>query len=239
MLGALVGSYLATALLRWPHGISASRGRSRCDSCAAPLAALSLVPILSYLAQHGRCRNCGAAIAPDHLVVELAATLIGGVSAGLFGETPQLAIATALFGWILLLLAALDLRHFWLPDRLTLPLAGLGLLVQTAGTGPSIMSAVIGMAAGYGSLAGVGWAYHRLRGHEGLGGGDPRMFGAIGAWLGWQWLPWVLVIAAGSGLAAVAVLTIFRRDIGRTERLPLGTLMALAAWPLWLADRLV
>jgi leader peptidase (prepilin peptidase)/N-methyltransferase len=239
VLGAIAGSYLATVLLRWPQGIGATKGRSRCDSCAAPLPVQSLVPILSYLCQRGRCRKCGAVIAPDHLLVELAAALVGAVSAGLFGDAPQLAIAAALFGWVLLLLAALDIRHFWLPDRLTLPLAALGLLVQLRGLGPGVAPALIGIVAGYGSLAGVAWAYRRLRGHAGLGGGDPRMFGAIGAWLGWQLLPWVLVIAAALGLAVVLVIAIGRRDIDCTMRLPLGTLMALAAWPLWLADRLV
>ena len=94
------------------------------------------------------------------------------------------------------------------------------------------------MAAGYGSLALVAWAYRRLREQEGLGGGDPKMFGALGAWLGWQPLPWVLVLAAGVGLIAVAMVAARGTTTAGTMRLPLGALMAAPAWGLWLADRI-
>ncbi len=237
VIGATAGSFLATILIRWPQGLAVSQGRSRCDGCAAPLGAASLVPIISFLVRKGRCCNCGAAIPRDHLTIELLAAAIGGISAGLFAAMPLLALATALFGWMLLLLAALDWRHFWLPDLLTLPLGALGLAVSVSGIGPEPMAALIGVASGYAGLTLIGWTYRAMRGRDGLGGGDPKLLGAIGAWLGWQALPWVLTAAAGIGLVLALAASVSGRTPGLATKLPLGALLALAAWPLWVALR--
>lgn len=118
--GAIIGSYLATLAIRWPQEESASTGRSRCDACGAPVGAASLIPAVSWLMQRGRCRACGASIDPIHPAIELAAAMIGVIA--LFVAPPAQAIAGMMFGWALLLLVALDARHFWLPDRVTLPL---------------------------------------------------------------------------------------------------------------------
>lgn len=234
VLGALLGSYGATLLTRWPRGESANFGRSRCDSCAAPLGAASLVPVLSYLAQRGRCRSCGEAIAAGHLRVELGAAAIGGLSGLLLAGAPAAALASAGLGWFLLLLALFDLRHFWLPDRLVLPLAALGLLANALGIGPGLAAAAIGAAAGFLALSAVALAYRALRGHDGLGGGDPKLLGAIGAWIGWQALPWTVFLAAMLGLLAAVVLALRGRRIDGAFRLPLGAAFAAAAWPVWL-----
>lgn len=235
--GAVIGSFLATVLLRWPRGERVSAGRSRCDSCGDLLGPSALVPVLSFVAQRGRCRACGARIPRAHPIIEVGSAVIGATCAALFSRSPELAAAGALFGWMLLLLAALDLTRFWLPDLLTFPLAVMGLIAAVLGLGPDggWRAAVIGFAVGYGALALVGWSYRRLRGREGLGGGDPKLFGAIGAWVGWALLPQVLLAAAGLGLAAVAVLKLAGRNPSATTWLPLGTLLAAAAWPLWLA----
>lgn len=144
-------------------------------------------------------------------------------------------LAGAVFGWMLLAAGAIDAEHFWLPDALTLPLAALGLAASLAGE-PPLADRLIGLAAGFGSLWLIGWSYRRLRGREGLGGGDPRLFGAIGAWLGWQALPVVLVIAGLAGLGAVAIAVLRGRDVTATTQLPLGSLMAVAAFPVWLVS---
>ncbi len=230
--GAIVGSFLATILIRWPMGRSVLAGRSGCDSCGGQLRAVELVPILSFLAARGRCRRCGAAIDPRHLWVELAAASIGAVA--LIAHPGVGGFASALFGWWLLILAALDAEHHWLPDRLTLPLIPAGLLVALGGVGPSIDARLIGAAAGYASLALLAWTYRRLRGRVGLGGGDPKLFAAIGAWLGWTQLPFVLLGAGLLGLAALLLVRLRGGTVAGTDRLPLGTLMALAAWPIWL-----
>ena len=232
LLGAIVGSFLATILIRWPQGESALGGRSRCDSCGAALGPFALVPIVSFLVMRGRCRSCGTPIDGRHLVIELAAALLGMVA---FAAHPlPLGLVTAVVGWWLLLVAALDLEHHWLPDRLTLPLIPLGLAAGWAGFGPPLAERLAGAALGWTALALIAFAYVRLRGREGMGGGDPKLLGAIGAWLGAFQLPFVLLGAGLLGLAAVLSLRLRGETVTATTRLPLGTLMALAAWPLWL-----
>ncbi len=231
-LGALIGSFLAVILLRWPQGKSALRGRSRCDGCGEPLRPWELVPILSHLALRGRCRRCGAAIDPSHLLIELAAAFIG--FAALLAHPGAGGLVTALLGWWLLLIAALDARHHWLPDLLTLPLVPAGLAAAALGLGPSLDQRLIGSAAGFLTLWAIATGYRLLRGREGLGGGDPKLLAGLGAWLGWQQLPFVLLGSGLLGLAALALARSRGATISATDRLPLGTLMALSAWPIWL-----
>lgn len=230
--GLIAGSFLATALIRWPRGEGVARGRSRCDACATPLGARDLVPLLSYAALRGRCRHCGARIDKRHMAVELAAATVGLVA--LAAHPLPLGIVTALLGWWLLLAAMLDLEEQWLPDRLTLPLIPLGLLAAWAGFGPPLAERAAGAAIGWAGLSLIAFLYRHARGREGLGGGDPKLLGALGAWVG----AWVLpVILLGAGLFGLAALLLMRRRgeaVTAATRLPLGTLMILAAWPVWL-----
>ena len=232
LVGASVGSFLAVILIRWPQGRSAARGRSQCDACGRRLTAVELVPVLNWAVTSGRCRSCGAEIDRRHLVAELGAAMIGLTA--IFAHQLPLAAVTALFGWWLFLLAALDVEHQWLPDRLTLPLIPVGLLAAWAGFGADVEARAIGAAAGFASLAAIALAYRHLRGREGLGGGDPKLFAAIGAWLGWEALPFVLLGAGLIGLAVVAAMRLRGRPVAATDRLPLGALLAVTAWPLWL-----
>jgi leader peptidase (prepilin peptidase)/N-methyltransferase len=232
VLGAIAGSFLATILIRWPRGESAMAGRSRCDSCAAPLGTLDLVPILSFAALRGRCRHCRAPIDRRHIAVELTAALVGLVA--IVAHPLPLAAVTALLGWWLLLAAMLDAERQWLPDLLTLPLIPLGLAAAWSGFGPPLAERAAGAAAGWAVLFLIAFAYRRIRNREGMGGGDPKMFAAIGAWVGiWQ-LPFILLGAGLLGLAAVAMMRLRGEPVTSTTRLPLGTLMAIAAWPVWL-----
>jgi leader peptidase (prepilin peptidase)/N-methyltransferase len=232
VLGLVVGSFLATILIRWPAGRGVIGGRSACDSCGATLGPLELVPLVSWLVRRGRCRHCGAAIDPRHVAIELAAALVGIVAA--LAHPVPLALVTAIFGWWLLLIASLDLEQQWLPDRLTLPLLALGLIAAWAGFGPPLAERAAGAAIGWAALAAIAFLYRRLRGREGMGGGDPKMFGAIGAWVGAWNLPAILLGAGLLGLAAVLAMRLRGQQVSATTRLPLGTLMALAAWPAWL-----
>jgi leader peptidase (prepilin peptidase) / N-methyltransferase len=232
VLGAVIGSFLAAILIRWPQGRSVLKGRSHCDSCGRTLSPRDLVPILSWFLVKGRCRHCGAAIDRRHLAAEAGAALIG-LTAILAHPIPA-AIFTAIFGWWLFLLAALDIEHQWLPDRLTLPLIPAGLAVAWIGIGPPLEDRLIGAAAAFAVLALIAFAYRRLRGREGLGGGDPKFFAAIGAWLGWQALPLVMLGAGLFGLAGILLKRSRGESVAATDRLPLGALLALAAWPIWL-----
>ncbi|HEX8263303.1 MAG TPA: A24 family peptidase, partial [Allosphingosinicella sp.] len=154
--------------------------------------------------------------------------------ASIFAHPMPLAAVTALFGWWLFLLAALDVEQEWLPDRLTWPLLAAGLAAAWGGFGPTLESRLIGAAAGFAGLFLIARLYRRLRGREGLGGGDPKLLAAIGAWLGWTQLPFVLVGAGLLGLAALLVRRLRGEAVAPTDRLPLGALMALAAWPIWI-----
>jgi len=233
LLGLIFGSFIANLVIRWPQGRSVMHGRSACDTCHNALGSHELVPVLSHLLQRGRCRNCGAAIDPRHLTIELAAGLIG--ASALFVSPDLNGVAGAVFGWFLLALAVLDVEHFWLPDALTLPLMALGLIVAALLRPDLAEMRMIGALAGYAGLSLVGWGYRKLRGRIGLGGGDPKLLGAIGAWLGWPLLPFVLLLASLVGLGA---LLLRRRDRMHADtKVPLGALMAVAAWPLWLAGQ--
>lgn len=232
LAGLIAGSFLATALIRWPRGEGVARGRSHCDACATPLRPRDLVPLVSHALLRGRCRHCAARIDQRHLAVELAAATVGLVAVA--AHPLPLALATAVFGWWLLLAALLDLEHQWLPDRLTLPLIPLGLAAAQAGLGPPLADRALGAMVGWASLALIAFAYQRLRGREGMGGGDPKLFGALGAWVGIWHLPVILVGAGLFGLAAVLLMRLRGERVDATTRLPLGTLMILAAWPVWL-----
>jgi leader peptidase (prepilin peptidase)/N-methyltransferase len=231
VLGAIVGSFLATLVVRWPAGRDLS-GRSACDGCGRTLTAVELVPLLSAAIQRSRCRSCGAAIDPRHGLIEAGCALVG-VTAGVAVAGP-VAIAGAVFGWLLLTLAALDVAVLWLPDRLTGPLAVAGLASGMLGVWPPIEDRVIGGGAGFGVLWLIAAVYRRVRGRAGMGGGDPKLFGAIGLWLGWRMLPAVLLLACLIGLGLVLMARIGGRAVGRETAMPFGALMAVAAYPAWL-----
>ncbi|WP_203309844.1 prepilin peptidase [Sphingomonas beigongshangi] len=231
--GLLAGSFVAALAVRWPDGRSVMLGRSACDHCGGTLAPRELIPLASFVLQRGRCRRCGGSIAPLHPIVEAIALVIGGtaglVAPGLVG------MAGALFGWLLLALATLDLRAFWLPDRLTGTLAIVGIGSAWLAVPPDATDRLLGAIGGYVSLAGIAWCYRAVRKRDGMGGGDPKLFGAIGLWLGWRMLPAVLVIAALIGLGVALFAHVRGRSIGAATAMPFGALLAAAAYPAWLA----
>ncbi|KQM86526.1 peptidase A24 [Sphingomonas sp. Leaf23] len=230
-LGAVFGSFIATIAIRWPAGRSALAGRSMCDGCGRTLTAMELIPIISFVLLRGRCRTCGTRIAPGHAVTEFLGAGIG-VVAGLVAPGWE-GVAGAACGWLLLALGAIDLAAFWLPDVLTGALAVVALAGGVAGLGADLEARLIGGVAGFGVLWLAAEGYRRVRGRIGLGGGDPKLFGAIGLWLGWRALPQVLLIASVAGLAVVLTLALLGRRMTAADRLPLGTLLAGAAFLSW------
>lgn len=238
LLGAISGSFIATLVLRWPEGRSVVRGRSACDGCGAPLAAIRLVPILSYLMQRGRAACCGMAIDRSHPLTEIAAAAIGATSFAIAVD-PLQALAGAIFGWLLLALALLDARHFWLPDWLTLALALAGLIAGIAGTPPVLADRLIGGAAAFLLFAGIRHGYRLLRHRDGMGGGDVKLFGAIGLWLGWRILPVVLLGAALAGLLWILIQLVRGRPMTGASHVPFGSCLALAAWGGWVVVELI
>lgn len=240
VLGAVLGSFIATWALRVGDGRTIT-GRSACDGCGRTLAPVDLVPLISWAVQGGRCRSCQTRIDPIHPLTELLAALIAGLSLWL---SPDMAGgALMLFGLLLLALATVDARHFWLPHRLsaTTALAGLfvgGLAMSALNLSVPLTDRLIGCVAGFALLWLVGNGYKAIRARQGLGGGDAPMLAAMGAWTGWQALPFLLLFAALAGLC-VAGVRMARTPADapkdwRMMRLPLGTLLALSAGPsLW------
>jgi leader peptidase (prepilin peptidase)/N-methyltransferase len=232
--GAIAGSFIATLVIRWPQG-RATNGRSECDSCGARLRWIELVPLLSYLIQRGKCRHCGANIPREHPWIEAACASVGAIALSVApgGE----GLAGAYFGWMLVALAVLDFRHFWLPDRLTFILGAMGFATGAIGLSPTLDDRLIGGAVGYAALATISFLYSELRGRQGMGAGDPKLLGAVGLWLGWQVLPFVLLGAGLLGLTLVTCQLARNRPITAQTRLPLGALMAIAAFPIWVFSR--
>lgn len=232
LLGLIAGSFLATLVLRWPRDETVVKGRSACDHCGKPLAICELIPLASWLWSHGRCRGCGAPIEPVHPVMEGLCALVG--ASALLIAPGSAGVAGAVFGWILIALAALDLRHFWLPDRLVLALLLVSVMSWLTGLAPAGADRLFGALGGFAALTLVAAGYRVLRKRDGLGAGDAKMFGALGAMLGWQPLPLVLVGASSIGLLLVAARLAGGEKILPADKLPFGALLALAAYPVWI-----
>ena len=233
VLGAIIGSFLATLILRWPEGRSVVGGRSACDHCGVVLGPLDLVPLLSLILRRGRCAQCDGAIDGLHFGVELGCAIIGG--AALWVAPGVEGAGYAVLGWGLLTLAVLDWRDFWLPDALTLPLIFLGLTLGMWTTNVVLLDRVIGAAVGYGALLAIALGYRALRGREGLGLGDAKLLAGIGAWFGWQALPFVLLIASVVALLVVGIGAVRGARVDRMTKVPLGTFLCIAAVPGWWA----
>ena len=230
MAGLIAGSFISTLVIRWPQGRGVG-GRSACDGCGRRLGFVDLIPLLGFVVAKGQCKTCGDRIDWRHPVVEILAALIGTIA---LGFSPNLTgLFGALFGWQLLSLAALDLEHFWLPNRLTGLLALNGLGVALTMNGEQLIDRLIGGAVGFGALFAIAWVYRRVRGRTGLGGGDPKLLGGIGLWLGWPSLPYVLIGASALGLCSVAVMFLRGKSVAGDTRLPFGALMAVAAFTVW------
>lgn len=225
VLGLVFGSFIATVAIRWPQ--SALSGRSECDTCKRTLTPFELIPLIGYLALRGKCRTCGARIPVGHPVTEMLGAAIG-LTAGLAAPGWEGA-AGASFGWLLLAAAAIDLAVYRLPDIVTAAIALSGLASGT----PSVADRVAGGIVGFAALWLIARLYQRVRHRVGLGGGDAKLFGAIGLWLGWRDLAPVLLIACMLGLAIALI-----RRMAPTDRLPLGTLLAIGAFDMWLVSAL-
>ncbi len=208
--------------------------RSACPKCGAMISAVQNIPVLSYLLLKGKCANCGAHISARYPLVELGTAILSALVAWKFGFVWYTA-AALLLTWVLIALTGIDIDHQLLPDNMTLPLVWLGLLLSLAATIPSIglpvdpRSSIVGAAAGYLSLWGVYHAFRLLTGKEGMGYGDFKLFAALGAWLGWQMLLPIILLAAGTG-AVVGILMIALRGRDRNIPIPFGPYLAAAGW---------
>lgn len=231
-LGLVVGSFIALVSVRLPASEPLVVTRSRCRACGTPLGALELVPLISWLVQRGRCRRCGTPISPRYPLIEAGSAALGAWA--LMADPGWVGISGAIFAWWLLAASIIDAEHYWLPDGLTLPLAALGLIFAAWLEPTRLAERAIGAAVGFGILALLGLLYRRVRGREGLGGGDPRLLAAIGAWVGWIALPTVLVWAALAGLSLTLARRLRGRRVALSDALPFGPMLAVGGWLAWL-----
>jgi leader peptidase (prepilin peptidase)/N-methyltransferase len=209
--------------------------RSACPFCKAPIRAWQNVPVISWLLLRGRCERCAHPISVRYPLVEALTGLLSAVVAWRFGLAWP-ALAALVLTWYLVALTFIDVDHQLLPDSLTLPLLWGGLFISlfSAYAGESaipvdVRSSLIGAIAGYLSLWSVYHLFRLLTGKEGMGYGDFKLFAALGAWLGWQMLLPVILLAAVSGtVVGLALIGLRRHD--RANPMPFGPFLAAAGW---------
>jgi leader peptidase (prepilin peptidase) / N-methyltransferase len=247
LVGLCVGSFLNVVIHRLPRMMEAQwraecaslEGReppqeerlnlftppSRCPACGARVKAWQNIPVVSWIVLRAKCASCAAPISARYPMVEILGGALAALMAWRFGYSAALALALV-YAWALLALTFIDYDTQLLPDDITLPLLWLGLLANTRGIFTDLGSAVLGAAAGYLVLWSVYWAFKLIARKEGMGYGDFKLLAAIGAWTGWQVLPFVIVLSAGLGAVIGSVaLWATRKDTG--SRIPFGPFLAL------------
>ena len=198
--------------------------RSRCPSCAGEVRAIDNIPLLSYLLLRGKCHHCGTPISPRYPIVEALTAVLSGYVAWRFGVS-FVTLAALLFCWALIALTFIDADTQLLPDQITQPLIWLGLLANLGGLFTDIQTAIIGAVVGYFSLWTVYWLFKLVTGKEGMGYGDFKLLAAIGAWLGWQMLPLVILLSSLVGAIVGVSLIVFARH-ARSQPIPFGPYLA-------------
>lgn len=250
ILGLLVGSFLNVVIHRLPlmmqrewsqqchdligsdtpemDGLTLSKPRSRCPHCGHAITALENIPVISYLVLKGRCKECKAPISKRYPLIELFTAVISAVVAWHFGFGVAV-VSALLLSWALLALTFIDVDHQLLPDSITLPLLWLGLIFNLFGTFTDINSAVVGAIAGYLALWLVYHGFRLATGKEGMGYGDFKLLAALGAWMGWQALPMIILLSSLVG-ALVGISLILLKQQHRDIPIPFGPYLAAAGW---------
>lgn len=248
LLGLCVGSFLNVVIHRLPRmmerewqvqcadlrgespapleALSLARPRSRCPSCGHQITALENIPIISYLMLRGKCSKCSVSISLRYPIVEAASGLLSAYAAWRFGLSLQ-ALGALTMLWALIALTAIDYDTQLLPDSITLPLLWIGLALNLAGTYVDVSSAVSGAMVGYLTLWSVFWLFKLATGREGMGYGDFKLLAALGAWLGWQMLPVIILLSSIVGAVVGISLIVFSRH-GRNTPIPFGPYLAAA-----------
>ena len=256
ILGLLVGSFLNVVIHRLPKmmenewreqcaelsapidqapGHSAQKPtynlvlpRSACPSCGHRISALENIPVVSYLALGGRCRGCKSKISARYPIVEAMTGLLSGLVAWHFGFGIA-GLSALILLWGMIALTFIDADTQLLPDSITLPLLWLGLIVNSDNTFTDLRSAVLGAVFGYLALWSVYWLFKLATKKEGMGYGDFKLLAAIGAWLGWQVLPLVILLSSVVG-AVIGIALIVLARMGRNIPLPFGPYLAMAGF---------
>jgi leader peptidase (prepilin peptidase)/N-methyltransferase len=254
LLGLIVGSFLNVVIYRLPTIIKrqwsrecrewlsvddeatneASRPfnlvtpRSECPKCGHKITVIENIPIISYFILGGKCSECRAPISIQYPLVEALSAIGSWLVAWHFGYSWQTA-AALLLTWALIALSVIDLQTKLLPDSITLPFVWLGLIVNTSHLFTDLASSVWGAVAGYLSLWSIYQLFRLLTGKEGMGYGDFKLLAVLGAWLGWQVLPLIIILSSVIGASAgIALLLVKGHD--RNIPIPFGPYLAVGGW---------
>jgi len=200
--------------------------RSACPACGHRIGALENIPLVSWLVQRGACRGCHKPISIRYPLIEALGGLLAAYAIWRFGLTWK-GGAACVFLWMLIALTFIDFDTQLLPDNLTLPLLWAGLVANVFGLFVPLQDAVVGAIAGYLALWIVYWLFRLIRGKEGMGYGDFKLLAALGAWMGWQMLPLIILLSSVVGAAIGISLMVFK---GRDHSVPLafGPYLAIA-----------
>ena len=254
VLGLVLGSFLNVVILRLPvilknnwsrqcrellepeheeddasrQPFNLLRPASHCPSCGHRIRAIENIPVVSYIFLKGRCSACHTRIPPRYPIIELVTALLSVFTTLHFGYTQQTAAALA-FTWMIIPLCVIDYDEQLLPDCITLPLLWAGLALSLAGVFIDSQASIIGAMSGYLCLWVVFHLFKLVTGKEGMGYGDFKLLAAIGAWVGWQALPVVILFSSVVG-AITGILLIAVKGRQRSQPIPFGPFLASAGW---------
>ncbi len=203
--------------------------RSSCQQCGTQIRIIDNIPVISWLFLKGKCHNCRAAISPRYPLIELLTAACSGYVAFHFGFS-YFTIALIFFTFVLIAATFIDLDTMLLPDQLTMPLTWAGILLALTQVSPvTLQDSVIGAIAGYLCLWSVYWGFKLLTGKEGMGYGDFKLLAALGAWLGWQSLPMIILLSSIVGLV-FGLIQLRLQKKGIEKAFPFGPYLAIAGW---------
>jgi leader peptidase (prepilin peptidase)/N-methyltransferase len=246
IIGLLIGSFLNVVIHRipkmmqreWENAIAEEQDqaqphtdqynlmlpRSACPHCGHAITAMENIPVLSFLFIKGKCTGCKAPISKRYPIIELITGLVTGYLVWHFGANVK-GFAAVVFFWVLLCLTMIDYDTQLLPDDLTLGLLWLGVLLNLDNTFTSLSSSVIGAVCGYIALWAVYWLFKLITGKEGMGYGDFKLLAALGAWLGWTYLPLIIILSSFVG-AVIGVALILFKGMKMSKPIPFGPYLA-------------
>ena len=228
LFGAVVGSFLNVVILRLPSdGESIAFPASHCPVCKTPLHWYENIPLLSYLFLFGKCGHCKTKISPQYPLIELTMAALSAALMYKFGLCFDF-FAFFVLSAALLVIIVIDIHHQIIPDVISLPGIIAGLIFSFISTTLTWQSSFIGVAVGGGVLYSIALAYFLIRKIDGMGGGDIKLLAMIGAWLGWQSLPFVIFASSLSGTIVGLIAMGYQKKGGRT-RIPFGPFLSISA----------
>ena len=253
IFGLIVGSFLNVVIYRLPkimelewrrdcaesfpeykieppkEALTLSVPRSSCPQCKTPIRIRDNIPVVSWLLLRGKCHHCQSSISARYPVIELLSAFCCGFLAFHFGFS-YFTVALIFFTLVLIAATFIDLDTMLLPDQLTLPLMWGGITLALIDVSPiSLQDSVIGAMTGYLSLWSVYWLFKLLTGKEGMGFGDFKLLAALGAWLGWQSLPMIILLSSVVGVI-FGLIQLRLQKQGIEKAFPFGPYLAIAGW---------